>query len=58
MATKSFLKQITIKDRKSCEALVNALESAVNKKSVQTEEPKPTRANAENIKKMTSARKV
>ena len=58
MATKSFLKQITIKDRKSCEALVNALESAVNKTSVQTDVPTPTWANAEDIKKMTFARKV
>lgn len=33
MATKSFLKDITIKNRKSCEALVNALEHAEGKKS-------------------------
>lgn len=32
MATKSFLKDITIKNRKSCEALVNALENAEGKK--------------------------
>lgn len=33
MATKSFLKDITIKSKKSCEALVNALENAEGKKS-------------------------
>ena len=58
MATKSFLKQITIKDRKSCEALVNALESAVNKKYAQIDVPKPAWATAEDIKKMSFARKV
>ena len=33
MATKSFLKNIVIKDRKSAERFISALESAENKKS-------------------------
>lgn len=33
MATKSFLKQIYIKDRKSAEKFINALENAENKKT-------------------------
>lgn len=32
MATKSFLKNIVIKDRKSAEKFINALEKAENKK--------------------------
>ena len=55
MATKSFLKQITIKDRKSCEALVNAMESAANKKYSFDETPKPTWATSDDIKTMTFA---
>lgn len=56
MATKSFLKQITIKDKKSCEALVNAMESAANKKYQILDAPKPTWANSEEIKKMSFVR--
>lgn len=33
MATKSFLKNIAIKDRKSAERFISALENAENKKS-------------------------
>ena len=33
MATKSFLKNIVIKDRKSAERFISALENAENKKS-------------------------
>lgn len=33
MATKSFLKEIIIKDKKSAESFINALENAENKKS-------------------------
>lgn len=33
MATKSFLKEITIKNRKSADKFINALENAENKKS-------------------------
>lgn len=33
MATKSFLKEITIKNRKSANKFINALENAENKKS-------------------------
>lgn len=33
MATKSFLKEIIIKDKKSAESFINALENAENKKA-------------------------
>lgn len=33
MATKSFLKEIVIKDKKSAERFINALENAENKKA-------------------------
>lgn len=33
MATKTFLKNITIKDKKSAERFINALENAENKKA-------------------------
>lgn len=33
MATKSFLKEITIKDKKSAESFISALENAENKKT-------------------------
>lgn len=33
MATKSFLKEIVIKDKKSAESFINALENAENKKA-------------------------
>ena len=33
MATKSFFKEITIKNRKSADKFINALENAENKKS-------------------------
>lgn len=33
MATKSFLKEIVIKDKKSAESFINALENAANKKA-------------------------
>lgn len=37
MATKSFLKNIVIKDRKSAENFINALEKAENKKAKKIE---------------------
>lgn len=52
MATKSILKQITIRDKKSCEALVSALEKASNKKSHRVEAPAPIYLNQEEIKKL------
>lgn len=52
MATKSFLKQITIKDKKSCEMLVNALDHAANKTSKEVAAPKPLIAGWEDIQKM------
>lgn len=57
MATKSILKQITIKDRKNCEMLVNALDHATNKKSRVVDAPKPIAAEPEDIKKMKFALK-
>ena len=57
MPTKSFFKQVIIKNSQCCEALVNALEDAVDKKSSQTAIPKPTWAKAEDIKKMIFARR-
>lgn len=54
MATKSFLKNIVIKDRKSAEKFINALEKAENKKAksikvnVKVEEIK----DSEQIRKM------
>ena len=52
MATKSILKQVTIKDKKSCEKLANALDYASNKKSKTVAAPKPRIANPDDIKKM------
>lgn len=57
MPTKSFFQQVIIKDSQSCEALVNALEDAVDKKSSQIAVPKPTWAKAEDIEKMSFARR-
>ena len=52
MATKSILKQITIKNRKNCEMLANALDHAANKASKPVDAPKPIVAEPEDIKKM------
>lgn len=52
MATKSILKQVTIKDKKSCEKLANALDYAPNKKSKVVVAPKARTASQEDIKKM------
>ena len=52
MATKSILKQVTIKDKESCEKLANALDYAHNKKSKLVAAPKPRTADPEDIKKM------
>lgn len=52
MATKSILKQITIKDKKSCEMLANALDHAANKKSKAVDAPKPIVAEPEEIREM------
>lgn len=57
MPTKIFFQQVIIKDSQSCEALVNALEDAVDKKSSQITVPKPTWAKAEDIEKMSFARR-
>lgn len=52
MATKSILKQITIKDKKSCEMLANALDHAANKTGKTVDAPKPIVADSEDVKKM------
>lgn len=57
MPTKSFFQQVIIKDSQSCEALLNALEDAVDKKSSQIAVPKLTWAKAEDIEKMSFARR-
>lgn len=57
MATKSILKQVTIRNKKQCEMLVNALEHAVNKASMSVAVNKPLYANKDDIAKMVFARK-
>ena len=58
MATKSILKSIVIKDKKSGSALVNALESAKGKKSQKVEFSSAVRsADDELIKKMFGEKK-
>lgn len=53
MATKSILKNIVIKDKKSGSALANALESAKGKKAIKVEFSRAVRsADDELIKKM------
>ncbi len=52
MATKSILKQITIKDKKSCEMLANALDHAAKKTGKTVDAPKPIVADSEDVKKM------
>lgn len=53
MATKSILKSIVIKDKKSCSELVNALESAKGKKANEVVFSRTVRmADDEMIKKM------
>ena len=57
MATKSFLKNIVITDRKKASAFVSALENAENKgrKKVDVNVPIRTRTDKETIKKMFGA---
>lgn len=57
MATKSILKNVTIRNKKSAEMLVNALEQAVNKPSQEVIAPKPFYASKDDIKKMVFATK-
>ena len=52
MATTSFFKQVIIEDSKDCEALVNALESAIVLRSTCTNVPKPTYPTPEELKNM------
>ncbi|MCI9287639.1 MAG: hypothetical protein HFJ57_06755 [Clostridia bacterium] len=54
MATKSFLKNIVIKNRKSASSFISALENAENKgrKKVTFNTPINTVKDKENIKKM------
>lgn len=53
MATKSILKNVVIKDKKSCSSLVNALESAKGKRAKEVVYSRSVRtADDEMIKKM------
>ena len=53
MATKSILKNVVIKDKKSCSSLVNALESAKGKRAKEVIYSRSVRtADDEMIKKM------
>jgi hypothetical protein len=53
MATKSILKDIMIKDRKTCASLINALENASKKSTKQFEFTRGVRtASTEDIKKI------
>lgn len=53
MATKSILKNVVIKDKKSCSSLVNALESAKGKRAKEVVYSRYVRtADDEMIKKM------
>lgn len=52
MATKSILKNVTIRDRKSAEMLVNALEKAEKVQSKEVIAPKATVASVDDIRKM------
>lgn len=53
MATKSILKNIDIKDKNMCRLLVNALENAQEKKSVEVKMSKPVwEVKRDDIKKI------
>lgn len=54
MATKSFLKNIVIKDKKSARSFISALENAENKgrKKITINTPVTTVKNEESIRKM------
>lgn len=52
MATKSILKNITIKKEKSCRDLVNALEYASGKREKEVSAPAAHNASVEEIRKM------
>ena len=58
MATKSILKQITIKDKKSCEMLANALDHAANKTGKTVDAPKTIVADSEDVKKNNAVLKL
>lgn len=52
MATKSILKNVTIKGKKNCLMFANALENASKKVGKEVIAPKAYIANSEDIKKM------
>lgn len=54
MATKSILKNVTIKGKKNCAMFANALENAYKKSSKEVVAPKPHIASSDDIKKMFS----
>ena len=54
MATKSILKNVTIKGKKNCAMFASALENASQKSSKEVVAPKPHIANTEEIRKMFS----
>ena len=54
MATKSILKNVTIKGKKNCTMFASALENASQKSSKEVVAPKPHIANTEEIRKMFS----
>lgn len=57
MATKSILKNVTIRNRKNAEMLVNALEHAQNKGAQEVNAPAPFYPDKEAIRKMVFAKK-
>ena len=52
MATKSILKNVTIKGKKNCVMFANALENAAKKSSKEVEVPKAYIATSDDIRKM------
>lgn len=52
MATKSILKNVTIRDNHSAQRLVNALEFAQSKKCKEVNVPKVDVASVDDVKKM------
>ncbi len=54
MATKSILKNVTIKGKKNCAMFANALENASRKENKNIEVPKAHIATTEDIRKMFS----
>ena len=54
MATKSILKNVTIKGKKNCAMLASALENASKKSSKEVVAPKPHIASSDDIRKMFS----